>query len=208
MRKPNKRLVHCAECGRNKRHVAKGLCQRCYDYQWREDNPERHAASYRKWYEKNGERVRENRRQRYKNNPEHHAEYSHWWYANNRERVAETSRQWREDHREHHAKLARQWKKANPDKRREHDRHRRARKANAIIEPVDEAAVYELCNRTCLYCGATEDLTLDHIVALANGGAHSEDNLVVACRKCNSSKRIKSLEDWLRMQPWSNVWLY
>ena len=74
---------------------------------------------------------------------------------------------------------------------------RRAAKVNALIAPVDEKKIYALCNNRCAYCGSAERLTLDHVVALANGGSHTEDNLVVACKSCNSSKGQKPLEEWI-----------
>jgi len=105
------------------------------------------------------------------------------------------------------AEAARRWREANPEKQREYNRRRRALKSNATIEPVDELAVYERDGRMCIYCGATEDLALDHIVPLNGGGSHREDNLVVACRSCNSSKGAKPLEEWLETQPKAIVWV-
>ena len=40
----------------------------------------------------------------------------------------------------------------------------------------------------CLWCGATRDLTVDHIVPLSQGGSNESDNLRVLCRKCNSRR--------------------
>lgn len=40
----------------------------------------------------------------------------------------------------------------------------------------------------CLECGATGDLTLDHIVPRALGGTDDEKNLQTLCRRCNSAK--------------------
>ena len=43
----------------------------------------------------------------------------------------------------------------------------------------------------CLWCGTTEDLTTDHIVALANGGKRTGLTLAdvqILCRPCNSKK--------------------
>jgi 5-methylcytosine-specific restriction endonuclease McrA len=39
----------------------------------------------------------------------------------------------------------------------------------------------------CSICGATTDLTADHIVPLARGG-HPHGELRVLCRRCNSSR--------------------
>ncbi|WP_296417462.1 HNH endonuclease [Pseudooctadecabacter sp.] len=46
----------------------------------------------------------------------------------------------------------------------------------------------------CQYCGATGDLTFDHVVPRAAGGVTSWENVVAACSKCNLSKGSKSLK--------------
>ena len=72
-----------------------------------------------------------------------------------------------------------------------------ARKLNATIGPVDIQGVYDRCNNCCTYCGTTENLSLDHIVALSVGGPHTDDNLTIACGSCNSSKGAKPVDEWL-----------
>ena len=49
----------------------------------------------------------------------------------------------------------------------------------------------------CCYCGSQLDLTLDHLIPQFKGGEHSADNLVVACRSCNSSKKALDLLEWM-----------
>lgn len=41
---------------------------------------------------------------------------------------------------------------------------------------------------TCQYCGVTTNLTLDHVTPKARGGKTSWDNLITACKQCNSKK--------------------
>jgi hypothetical protein len=53
------------------------------------------------------------------------------------------------------------------------------------------AAVYERDGNACLRCGATDDLTLDHIYPWSKGGPDSYSNLQTLCRPCNSSKGAK-----------------
>lgn len=48
----------------------------------------------------------------------------------------------------------------------------------------------------CVYCGATEDLTVDHVLPISRGGTNDLSNLVTACRPCNSSKNAKTPEEW------------
>jgi 5-methylcytosine-specific restriction protein A len=40
----------------------------------------------------------------------------------------------------------------------------------------------------CSNCGATYDLTADHIVPLRLGGTSDEGNVIVLCRSCNGAK--------------------
>lgn len=43
----------------------------------------------------------------------------------------------------------------------------------------------------CAYCGTTLDqkeLTLDHVIPLRAGGTNTTNNIVAACKSCNSSK--------------------
>lgn len=155
--------IHCAECGRNRRHHAHGLCSQCYQHQYHRDNKE---------YRLECRRLR---------------------HAANREEDNERSRQWARD---------------NPDKHREYSHRRRARENGATIGLVDEAAVFER-DGMCMYCGAThKKLTIDHIMALSNGGPHSEDNTMAACGYCNRSKGTKPLAEWLQIQPYSIAWLF
>lgn len=53
----------------------------------------------------------------------------------------------------------------------------------------------------CYYCERrtpTTAIHFDHIVALSKGGAHSVENLCVACAHCNLSKHNKPLSEWLK----------
>lgn len=54
----------------------------------------------------------------------------------------------------------------------------------------------------CCYCnepfGRSVKRTLDHIVPLSRGGAHSLGNAAICCETCNSSKGAKLLSEWRR----------
>ena len=49
-------------------------------------------------------------------------------------------------------------------------------------------------NHSCTYCGAKENLTIDHIVPASKGGEWSWTNLTTACAKCNNRKGDKLLK--------------
>ena len=56
--------------------------------------------------------------------------------------------------------------------------------------------VMERDGHECVACGATEDLALDHKHPFSRGGKHTQENLQVLCRSCNSRKHAKPLAEW------------
>jgi len=45
----------------------------------------------------------------------------------------------------------------------------------------------------CVYCGEVKPLTMDHIIPLSKGGHHVKENIVPACKTCNSIKNNKTV---------------
>jgi 5-methylcytosine-specific restriction endonuclease McrA len=60
--------------------------------------------------------------------------------------------------------------------------------------PLTRRAVFARDAWSCQYCGAPAE-NLDHIVPRSRGGEHSWENVVAACRRCNSRKENRRLED-------------
>lgn len=48
----------------------------------------------------------------------------------------------------------------------------------------------------CAYCGKKEKLEQEHFVALSKGGEYTHNNIIPACRSCNSSKWNKDFFEW------------
>lgn len=55
----------------------------------------------------------------------------------------------------------------------------------------------------CVYCECdltssvgTNRCTIDHVIPCASGGSNAVDNLVVACKSCNSKRQDKPLDSW------------
>ena len=63
-------------------------------------------------------------------------------------------------------------------------------------------ALYVRHRFRCVYCGtdlrnaAPADLTLDHLLPRSAGGDNSNENLVLACRSCNSARQDKPWADY------------
>lgn len=70
-----------------------------------------------------------------------------------------------------------------------------------LIKEAKSKRIFKKCNGKCAYCGkqltlGTAGACVDHVIPIAKGGNNEDENLVMACRKCNSSKKDKPLSEW------------
>ncbi|KAA3641923.1 MAG: HNH endonuclease, partial [Armatimonadetes bacterium] len=65
----------------------------------------------------------------------------------------------------------------------------RARRIRRSSKWTRASRIHRAIHPRCVYCAATTDLTVDHIVPLEKGGAaYDPRNLQTLCRSCNSAK--------------------
>lgn len=73
------------------------------------------------------------------------------------------------------------------------------RKINGSITS-DEFKEIEQRDKVCVYCSSDKDLCFDHIIPLSRGGKSEFDNYVLACKKCNTSKRDRDVFEWCKIK--------
>lgn len=124
--------------------------------------------------------------------------YNRAYRASNLERLRETSR----------VRMAR-LRRANPEKARAYDRLRwrdnianrrqkqgvwgqvylaRKRSLPATLSTDEWEAIKAAYRHRCAYCGERKKLTQDHVKPVSENGPYTRDNIVPACKSCNSSK--------------------
>ena len=114
---------------------------------------------------------------------------SEWvWQCRNRSRIATVHRAWYLANRERALETSRLWTHLNRERKAAYQRERAERISTRKWSAEELAQVSVLLEGECAYCGSREDLTLDHVVPLSRGGTHAIDNLVAACKPCNSRK--------------------
>jgi len=64
----------------------------------------------------------------------------------------------------------------------------------------DDEKIKLQTGQICNYCGAIDRLALDHIFPQKFGGQDNAENLIFACRTCNSSKGKKDLMEWMNLR--------
>lgn len=127
----------------------------------------------------------------------------------NREAISEWKRSYNFEYRQRDLEKAKArcaaWAAANPDKVRELGRkknsRRRALLASSNSPGVSTEQWRSICEThgfRCAYCGVEDKLTVDHVIPISRGGPDAPENVVPACKSCNSSKGAKTLDEWQR----------
>lgn len=65
---------------------------------------------------------------------------------------------------------------------------------------ADDERLKMILPQSCCYCGNTSSLAIDHLIPRKRGGPDTGDNLVWACRSCNSAKGATDLLEWFAKQ--------
>ena len=61
----------------------------------------------------------------------------------------------------------------------------------------DDERIKMTAPQACYYCGSVYVLCVDHLIPKMRGGVDASDNLIWACRRCNSSKGSRDLLEWM-----------
>jgi 5-methylcytosine-specific restriction endonuclease McrA len=187
---------------KNKEHIKK------YNKKWWEENPD-----YRnEYYERNKKKVKEQNKNWRKGHPEYDIIYLGKYREENKERLSIQHKKWRENNPEHHKK----WQENNLDKLQEIiKKYNKTEKGKANAQRVQSkrrANEREIINTLtyqewldilkgykyeCAYCNKKFDLfnkpERDHVIPISKGGNNIKENIVPACKSCNSSKQSKDL---------------
>ncbi len=98
----------------------------------------------------------------------------------------------------HEAEEARIRYATNEKYRRERRQHTYSRKRNCEpIKPETQIQVLIEFNDMCAYC-LQPATTFDHLIPISKYGGSDFENIVPACRKCNSSKGNKNVFEWIQ----------
>lgn len=97
-----------------------------------------------------------------------------------------------EEYRDKCKQYNKQYKKTENGRalERKHVLKRRAQLARVEFTlTVDEwEEIKKRYNCCCAYCGKKKKLEMDHVIPISKGGPTTKENIVPACRNCNSSK--------------------
>jgi 5-methylcytosine-specific restriction endonuclease McrA len=79
--------------------------------------------------------------------------------------------------------------KGKANKRRDYARRKDAIVPDRPVTAEDWLEIVAQHKNRCYYCKKKRILTLDHVIPISKGGLHVKENIVPACRSCNSKKK-------------------
>ena len=102
--------------------------------------------------------------------------------------VNANSRAYRKNNREKVCAKASAKSKANPQIGVKRSQIRRARKSGNGVFLVTNKELLLMRLLPCVFCAATGNIHIDHVIPISKGGRHSIGNLQPLCGSCNQSK--------------------
>ena len=133
------------------------------------------------------------------------------YYENNKDNIKIYQKQYREDNKEHISESKKIWNKNNPDKLfNSHCKRRMKEDKGDGFTKNQWFEMMEFFNWECAYSGErftkdNKNRTIDHIVALDNGGEHEIWNLVPMYKNYNSSKKNNNMLEWYLKQEYFDI---
>lgn len=170
-------------------------CRKEYDKKYYQENKEKKHEYDKKYYQENKEYYKKYSEE----HKEERREYSRNHYQENKEEKLEYSRIHYQENKEHYREYFVTYRLENPEAKRLIEQRRRARKAQLPHDLVEEEwyEILEYFNNECAYCGDSESgLEQEHVIPVSKGGGYTADNIIPACKSCNSSKNARDLEEW------------
>lgn len=183
---------------------------------WREEHPEAvkvHIQKGKLWKKANPDKVKAAKKRNFLKYREHFRVSAKAYNKIKRQNPVFIAREkvcakaWAKANPEKIAAKAKRWRLKNKPKLRLYAIHgthkRRALLRGNCVNPksilIFTRGVKALPLAVCYYCQksiSSMEVTFDHIIPLSKGGAHSVENLCVACKKCNFKKHNSMIEDW------------
>lgn len=139
---------------------------------------------YKQYIFANKEQIREKKKQ---------------YCAGHKEESREYNKQYRAEHKEYLRKTDSARKKNHPEAKRVYEQSRRARKAGLArtLTPMQWKSILDAFLGQCAYCGSVDKtLHQEHFISLYSGGEYTHDNIIPACKSCNSSKNARDFFTW------------
>lgn len=177
-------------------------CLKEYRQKYYEENKADIIKKNDEYRKNNWDRFTRNRIAYEARNKEKLREWARGYHEENMDEIRRKQKIHREENKEYYANYYLQWARDNVDKAKA-KRHRRDARIRELpytltIEEWNENL--EHFDNACSYCGSKENIEKEHFIALTKGGGYTKENIIPACRPCNSSKNNSCFFEWYPKQ--------
>ena len=195
--------------------------------EWRDNNKEYIKEKNKQYYEEYKEELKEKNKQYYE---EHKEEWSFKnkqyreenkefillkqkeWRDNNKEIKRELNKKYYQEHKEELCEYHKKWRENNPEKVFNYHNERRNKLENQGNGITQEQwyEMMEFFDWKCAYSGEklggdSDKRTIDHIVALDNGGEHEIWNCIPCYANYNYNKHTNNMLEWYLEQDYFDI---
>lgn len=131
-------------------------------------------------------------------------EYAKQYYASNKSKILNVATQYYKENRKERLQYQRMYMNGYVGSGRQSVIRQRRKAKNRLLpytltfEQWEE--IKSKFNNRCAYCGSEKKLEQDHFVAISRGGGYTPQNIVPACKSCNSRKCHKDFFTWYPLQ--------
>jgi hypothetical protein len=189
-------------------------------------DPAKQREQIRAWAKDHPDKVREAQRKYRQTNLAKLRERDQAWRAANREKRRQSSMAWRKEHPEKAEEVYRKWRESHP-KKQASEKDRQQRKAWRLAHPEQVSAfrhnrrallrsssgrydaedikhLAKVQKNKCAACAikmtkeGRRKQSVDHVIAMKNGGSNGPENLQLLCLKCNLEKQAMHDLEWAR----------
>lgn len=157
-----------------------------------------------KYYKENKEALKNYQKEYYEENKEYILKRNSEWQNENIEKIREYNKLYYKHNADHIKTKTKEYlrtpKGRAVDRASYHKREALKKQSISTMTARDWNNVFAHFDYACAYCGSQVDIQQDHVVPLSRGGHYTTQNIIPACKGCNSSKRANDMEYWYRTQ--------
>ena len=164
---------------------------------WQLNNP----GYWKEYYQNNKDIILNKNKKWNKDNEENMKQYKKEWYRDNQERLSEKRKERYENNKEEILEQIKEYRKTENGRataqRAKYKRRTILKNTINTLTSEEWLDILKEYDYRCAYCGCdfNEDNmpTKDHVIPISKGGDNIKENIVPACRGCNSKKNNKIL---------------
>lgn len=199
------------------------ICQKEKDKKYRENNREKILKNMGNYKSKNNTKIKQYHKDYYSKNEEKIKKYRNEYSIKNYNKIKQQQKEYYYNHKDIIDTYQQEYTEKNRERKKIHLKKYsktehgkllkkiREQKRRSIEKDLDSSfsiQQWNICkdyfNNSCCYCGKDKLLTQDHFIPLSNGGEYTNNNILPACKSCNSSKINKDFFKWYPKQEFYN----